>query len=149
MLGDIAVEAIVKLINDAKIEKSSNSTDLVKFIRAYKYEKGDKEKGEYIAVNHLPFTHGQNRNIENGIVNVNIHVPQMKSGGVPTKRLKELVYKILCLFPDDLYINGAYYNFYADSRPTLDNDETYYVNLQIQVTYNNLQEEELKNNFKI
>lgn len=142
MLGNKAVEQVVMRINCAKIPKVT-STFVDQYIRAYKYEKGEKEKGEYIAVNHLPFTHGQSRNIEEGTVNVNVHVPKLKSGEVPTKRLEEICQKVIELFPDDLYIEGAFYNFYCDSRPTLDNDDTYFVNLQIQVTYNNLHTEEV------
>lgn len=144
MLGNKAVVEVLKRINAAKIVKETTDTTSAapQYIRAYKYEKGVKETGEYIAVNHLPFTHGRG-NIAEGIVNVNVHVPVLKSGEVPTKRLESLCEQVTALFPDDTYISGAYYNFYADSRPTLDNDETYYVNLQIQVTYNNLHSEEL------
>lgn len=140
MLGNMAVEQVVMRINNAKLQKKASENA---FIRAYKYEKGEKENDEYIAVNHLPFTHGQGRNIEEGTVNVNVHVPKLKSGEVPTKRLDELCRKVIALFPDDLYIEGAYFNFYCDSRPMLDNDDTYFVNLQIQVTYNNLHTEEV------
>lgn len=144
MLGSKAVTEVLKRINAAKIKKTKAASDTeVQFIRAYKYEKGEKETGEYIVVNHLPFTHGQGRNVENGTVNVNVHVPVLKSGIVPTKRLEELCAQVIELFPEDTYINGAYYSYYCDSRPMLDNDETYFVNLQIEVIYNNLQGEEL------
>lgn len=143
MLGNAAVEAVLKRINAAKIEKSTTDTKTTQYIRAYKYEKGTKETGEYIAVNHLPFTHGRANTVAQGVVNVNVHVPILKSGELPTKRLSEICTEVINLFPDDTFIDGAYYDFYADSRPTLDNDETYYVNLQIQVTYNNLHTEEL------
>lgn len=145
MLGNTAVEAVLKRINAAKIEKSTADATTTQYIRVYKYEKGTKETGEYIAVNHLPFTHGRNNNVAQGTVNVNVHVPVLKSGELPTKRLAEICTKVIGLFPDDTFIDGAYYEFYADSRPTADNDETYYVNLQIQVTYNNLHGEELAN----
>lgn len=144
MLGSKAVTEVLKRINAAKIKKTTLSTDAEQqFIRAYKYEKGEKETGEYIAVNHLPFTHGQGRNVETGTVNVNVHVPILKSNVVPTKRLEELCAQLIALFPEDTYIDGAYYSYYCDSRPMLDNDETYFVNLQIEVTYNNLHSEEL------
>lgn len=140
MMGEKAVSFVVKRINTANI-KCVAEVGGEAYIRAYKYEKGDKTRGEYITVNHLPFTHGQGSNIGTGIVNINVHVPQLKSGGVPTKRLQEVVSVVVDLFPQDLYGEGAYYGFYCDSRPTLDNDETYFVNLQIRVTYNNLQTE--------
>lgn len=142
MLGSKAVTEVLKRINAARIVKytADTTSGVTQHIRAYKYEKGTNENGEYVAVNHLPFTHGRN-NVVDGIVNVNVHVPVLRSGEVPTKRLEELCCRIICLFPKNTYIDGAYYNFYADSRPTLDNDETYYVNLQIQVTYNNINTE--------
>lgn len=141
----MAVESVIKQINAANITKASTSASSLNSpkIRAYKYEKGEKENGEYVVVNHLPFTHGSGKNIEDGIVNINVHVPQLKSGGVPTRRLEDLCKQIIGLFQQDLYINGAYYDFYSDSRPTFDNDETYYVNLQIRVIYNNIITEEI------
>lgn len=141
MLGNKAVTAVLQRINAAKIPKSGTEKQ---FIRAYKYEKGEKETGEYIGVNHLPFTHGS-ENVGKGTVNVNVHVPKLKSGGVPTQRLEEICTKVIELFPQDTFISGAYYSFYCDSRPMEDNDETYFVNLQIRVVYNNLQCEELLN----
>lgn len=133
MLGRYAVESVLKRINEAKIIKTSNAS-LRQYIRAYKYEKGTDETGEYIAVNSLPFTHGTN-NIESGVVNINVHVPQLASEGIPTQRLDEICEEIIALFPKDTLINGAYYNYFCDSRPISDNDETYFVNLQIKVTY--------------
>lgn len=139
MTGRYAVEAVLKRINDAKIAKAT-ATNATQYIRAYKYEKGTKENGEYIAVNSLPFIHGSH-NIETGIVNVNVHVPQLASGGIPTLRLDAICDKVIALFPKDTIINGAYFNYFCDSRPISDNDETYYVNLQIKVTYNDTQTE--------
>lgn len=142
MLGSKAVVEVLKRINAAKIIKTVGDGKVTpQYIRAYKYEKGTKETGEYIAVNHLPFAHGGRDNIAEGIVNVNVHVPILKSNEVPTKRLEDICEQVVALFPRDTYLNGAYYNFYTDSRPTLDNDETYYVNLQIQVMYNNINTE--------
>ena len=139
MIGRYAVEAVLKRINDAKIAKTT-TTDATQYIRAYKYEKRADENGEYIAVNSLPFIHGSH-NIETGIVNINVHVPQLESGGIPTQRLDVICDKVIALFPKDTIINGAYFNYFCDSRPTLDNDETYYVNLQIKVTYKDIQTE--------
>lgn len=139
MTGRYAVEAVLKRINDAKIAKTT-ATNATRYIRAYKYKKGAKEYGEYIAVNSLPFIHGSH-NIETGIVNVNVHVTQLASGGIPTSRLEAICGKVISLFPKDTNINGAYFNYFCDSRPTLDNDETYYVNLQIKVTYKDIQTE--------
>lgn len=136
MLGSMAVTAVANRINAAKLVKTGADKQ---YIRAYKYEKGEKETGEYIAVNHLPFTHS--KNIEDGIVNINVHVPKLKSGEVPTKRLEELCNEVIALFPKNTYIKGSYYSFSTDSRPILDNDDTYYTNLQIEVVFDNQQTE--------
>lgn len=139
MIGRYAVEAVLKRINDAKIVKTTKD-NVTQYIRAYKYEKGAEETGEYIAVNSLPFTHGS-RNIETGVVNINVHVPQLASGGIPTQRLDEICDEVIALFPKDTFIGGAYFNYFCDSRPMADNDETYFVNLQIKVTYNDIKTE--------
>lgn len=136
MLGSMAVTAVANRINAAKLVKTGAANQ---YIRAYKYEKGEKETGEYIAVNHLPFTHA--KDIEDGVVNVNVHVPKLKSGEVPTLRLETLCNEVIALFPRDTYINGSYYSFSTDSRPMLDNDDTYYTNLQIKVVFGNQQSE--------
>ena len=131
MLGSKAVTNVIKRINGAQItDKTGNN-----YIRAYKYEKSENEKGEYIAVNHLPFVNTSN--VEEGIVNVNIHVPKTVSNLPDTKRLEELCDIIIELFPNDLYIDGGYFTIYSDSRPTPDNDGTYYVNIKIKVRYIN------------
>lgn len=129
MLGDIAVEEVVVLLNNTALPCFEG--------RAYKYEKKEKVSGEYIAVNHLPFVH--RGKVEEGTVNVNIHVPKTRTNEPDTKRLRTLATAVAELFPGNTYINGAYYEFYADSRPVLDGDGTYYVNLQLNVTFNDLQ----------
>lgn len=128
MLGDMAVTEVVKTLNEASLPDFAG--------RAYKYERPMGTMGEYIVVNHLPFVH--NNVLENGVVNVNIHVPAMLQNLPDTKRLAELAVAVAELFPENTYISGFFYEFYADSRPILDDDKTYYVNLQIKVTFNNL-----------
>lgn len=136
MLGDMAVTAVVKYINDQSIPASEDCSCGGKYVKAYKYEKPDKKKGEYIAVNHLPFVH--DRAVCKGVVNINIHVPKTKSNQPDTKRLSELAEIIVGLFPEDTYLEKAYYEFLSDSRPTPDNDDTYFVNIQLNVIFNNL-----------
>lgn len=139
MLGDMAVTAVVKYINGQRIGSPVKDDELGRCcvpLVAYKYEKPEKIKGEYIAVNHLPFIH---RNVVGeGVVNINIHVPKLKSGLPNTKRLAKLVQTIVNLFPEDKTMGNAYYEFLSDSRPTPDNDDTYFVNIQINVTFINL-----------
>lgn len=131
MLGEKAVTAVVMRINGAKIERRDGST-----IRAYKYEKGKNEDSEYIAVNHLPFINSYE--VTDGIVNVNVHIPKTTTNEPDTKRLSQVCKSVINLFPNDTNINGSDYSFYSDSRPTLDNDGTYYVNLKIKVRYTNI-----------
>ena len=134
MLGDMAVTEVVKYLSENLDVRDESHT---KSIPVYKYERPQKQTGEYIAVNHLPFVH--RRVVEEGIVNVNVHVPVLKSNLPDIKRLGVLTAAILDLFPEGTYLGDmAYYEFLSDSRPTPDEDKTYYVNLQISVTFNNL-----------
>lgn len=127
--GNDAVEQMVGLLMRA------NLTDFLG--RVFFYEKKNNYEGEYIAVNHLPFV--RRDAVEEGIVNVNIHVPRLTTNEPNSKRLSQLAHEIIDLFtPDGLYLDKAYYDFYADSRPVEENDGTYFVNLQFKVTYNNL-----------
>ena len=132
MLGGMAVTAIVKVLNTA-----INNGELEGFSgRAYKYEKNEKATGEYIAVNHLPFVHREA--VGEGTVNINIHVPETTTHEPNTKLLDKYAAKIASMFPEGTYIAPAYYEFLTDSRPTLDDDKTYYINLQLYVIFNNL-----------
>ena len=158
MLGDMAVTEVVRLLNsqlpslteestpaaqtetkgddNATTEESETEEDDVTVLRAYKYEKPENISGEYIAVNHLPFVHRYD--VCEGTVNINVHVPKLKNNGIPSKRLSELAQTIVGLFPEGTYLDKAYYEFMTDSRPTLDGDGTYYINIQLNVIFNNL-----------
>lgn len=133
MLGDDAVSALYKFIFD-------NSKDIgvdKKYI--FKYERPKKMVvSEYIVLNHLPFV--RRDTIEEGVINVNIHVLRTASDEPNTKRLKTIVKNLLDVVGSDKYLGGAYFDFYCDSRPTIDNDNTYYINLKFNVTYNNLKQ---------
>lgn len=131
MLGEKAVTAVVMRINGAKIERKDGG-----IVRAYKYEKGKDEDSEYIAVNHLPFINSCG--VEEGIVNVNVHVPKTTTNEPNTKRLGIVCNSVIQLFSNNTNIDGMDYSYYCDSRPTLDNDGTYYVNLKIKVRYTNI-----------
>lgn len=132
MLGGKAVDAIVKVLNEA-----IGSGTLKGFGgRAYKYERPEGTTGEYIAVNHLPFVH--KGPVGEGVVNINVHVPETKTHEPDTKRLDKYTTAIADMFPENTYIAPAYYEFMTDSRPTPDNDKTYYVNIQLNVLFNNL-----------
>lgn len=133
IFGDNAVSAVVERIN-------TNRQTLKDFCgRAYKYERPEQLDGEYIVVNHLDFV--RRDVVEEGVVNVNIHIPKTASNEPNAKRLSALAKGIIELFsPSPKYLEGVFFEFYSDSRPVYDNDNTYYVNLKFNVTYNNLNE---------
>lgn len=116
-------------------------------IKVFKFEKSTGYIGEYIAVNHLPFKFGKVVN-DDTVLNVNVHVPAMKSGGADTKRLSTLIQSVSTLIPtasdieDDSYlnINNNYYAISTISQPIEDKDNTYFVNVKIVVIYNNLKQ---------
>lgn len=107
--------------------------------KIYKYEKDETYTGgEYIAVNNLPFPHRYVA--QSSTVNINIHVPKnVKTGEPNTKRLGQLVDAVRVLFEydDGVKLDGAYFRYDSDSRPVLDNDNTYYVNIAIECLYGN------------
>ena len=78
--------------------------------------------------------------INEGVVNLNIHCHKTSSNLPDTKKLSDYSEKILSLFGDGTYLGGCYFDFYSISRPTRDNDDTYYINLKFTVTYNNLKD---------
>jgi hypothetical protein len=133
MLGDDAVCAMYRLLK--KESKSIGINEL----GVFKYEIPKKSSlNEYVVINHLPFV--QQDTINEGVVNVNIHVKRTASDEPNTRRLKTIAKNILVFFEKDTYLDGAYFEFYSDSRPTPDNDNTYYINLKFNVTYNNLKD---------
>lgn len=133
MLGDDAVCAMYRLLK--KESKSIGINEL----GVFKYEIPKKSSlNEYVVINHLPFV--QQKTINEGVVNVNIHVKRTASDEPNTRRLKTIAKNILVFFEKNTYLDGAYFEFYSDSRPTPDNDNTYYINLKFNVTYNNLKD---------
>jgi hypothetical protein len=133
MLGDDAVSAMYRLLR--KESKSIGINEL----GVFKYEIPKKSSlNEYVVINHLPFV--QQDTINEGVVNVNVHVKRTASDEPNTRRLKTIAKNILVFFEKDTYLGGAYFEFYSDSRPTPDNDNTYYINLKFNVTYNNLKD---------
>ena len=129
-LGDDAVSAMYKLLKKEYKKIGINEHGV------FKYEIPKKSSlNEYVVINHLPFV--QRDTINEGVINVNIHVKRTASDEPDTRRLKTIVKNILTFFVSD-YLEGAYFEFYSDSRPTPDNDNTYYINLKFNVTYNNL-----------
>ena len=133
MLGDDAVSAMYRLL------KKESKRIGINELGVFKYEIPKKSSlTEYVVINHLTFV--QQYTINEGIVNVNIHVRRTASDEPNTRRLKTIAKNILVFFKDNTYLDGAYFEFYSDSRPTPDNDNTYYINLKFNVTYNNLKD---------
>lgn len=132
MLGDKAASAMYRFLCE------NSETIGVKKNRIFKYERPEKlTVGDYIVVNHLPFTHRDI--ISEGVVNVNVHSPRTVSNE-PAKKLQIIVGNLLAVFGEERYLGGAYFEPYSDSRPTPDNDGTYYINLKFNITYNNLKD---------
>lgn len=132
--GDDAVSAIWKFLNSHIKEIGLHKGCI------FKYERPEKMTADsYIVINHLPFVR---RNvIEEGVVNVNIHVTKTSSNEPNSKNMLSYTKKVLALFDDGVIsLCGCIFEFYSDSRPTRDNDDTYYINLKFNVTYNNLKE---------
>lgn len=132
-LGDEAVSALYVYLN-----KNIKAIG-IKEGRIFKYKiPDDLPVGDYIAINHLPFVNSEV--INEGVVNMNIHCPKTSKNLPDTKRLVDIEKKVLALVMDGIYLGGCYFAFFSDSRPTRDNDNTYYINLKFTVTYNNLKE---------
>ena len=130
-MGNDAVEAVVMLLNSTRLPHFRG--------QAFYYERptGTETEEDYIVVNHLPFVH--KGEVGEGKVNINIHLPQLSHCQPDSGRFSCVAWAVASLFPKNKYIKGAYYEFLTDSRPTLDNDGTYYVNIQLKVTFNDLQ----------
>lgn len=134
MTGLQAVTAVAKYINAATPSVFGSKAGKV-----FKYEKEKGYSGEYIAVNNLPFIHRDA--VQVCTVNVNVHVPKQPKTEQPnTKRLEQIVAAVVALFDtaDGAFIDGAYYKYFSDSRPVLDDDDTYYCNVELDCTFNNL-----------
>ena len=130
-LGDDAVSAKNKLLKKECKKIGINEQGV------FKYEIPKKSSlNEYVVINHLPFV--QQDTINEGVVNVNIHVKRTANDEPNTRRLITIAKNLLAFFEDNTYLEGAYFEFYSDSRPTPDNDNTYYINLKFNVTFNNL-----------
>ena len=130
-LGDDAVSAMYKLLKKECKKIGINEQGV------FKYEIPKKSSlNEYVVINHLPFV--QQDTINEGVVNVNIHVKRTANDEPNTRRLITIAKNLLAFFEDNTYLEGAYFEFYSDSRPTPDNDNTYYINVKFNVIYNNL-----------
>ena len=114
-------------------------------VKVFKFEKSTGYKGNYIAVNHLPFTFGQVVNQSN-VLNVNIHVPALASGGANIPKLTEILSTITELIPYErsqeeeagLNLNGFYYSISSISQPIEDKDKTFFLNVRVKQIANQL-----------
>ena len=109
MLGDDAVSAMYRLLRRESKNIGINE------LGVFKYEIPQKSSlNEYVVINHLPFV--QQKTINEGVVNVNIHVKRTASDEPNTRRLKTIAKNILVFFEKNTYLDGAYFEFYSDSR---------------------------------
>lgn len=130
-------------------------TDMLKYIanglkgtsasnaKVFKYRKPKDYKGEYIAINSLPFVYDSSYEDAN-LLNVNIHVPDLSLDTPNTARISEIYNIIGTLIPyasqeedaEELFIDGAYYSIKSDSNVIQDTDSTHFINLKIRVKFN-------------
>lgn len=112
-------------------------------VRVFKFEKQVGFTGEYIVVNHLPFTFGRLVNDDN-ILNVNVHTPKLPSDNANIPRLTEIYRSICLLLPYDVEveeevgveIKGNYYSVVSCSQPIEDKDDTYFLNIRVKIIAN-------------
>lgn len=116
---------------------------VIKDTRVFKYEKPTNYRGAYIALNHLAFQYGAGVNTS-GVVNVNIHVPDLTDGQPDTRSLQVLADRIRAIIPErdestedgaGLRIGSAFYALDGDSSPMSDTDGTHFANLRVRVTF--------------
>lgn len=132
VIGDEAVSAMYQFLDSQKQELDlGNGKRIFKYVLPQNFA-----GGRYVVINFLPFVY--DNPINEGVINVNIHVPKLKNDEPDTKVLYTIQRKLLERCRCNVYLRGAEFEFYADSRPTKDNDDTYYINLKFKVIYNNL-----------
>lgn len=133
----------LKCVTDVSVYIQSK----LKKVKVFKYDdKPVNYVGEYIAVNNLPFVYGKLVNDVN-VINVNIHAPKLPNRKDDRIRLEKMLCSILCLFPTECdgiednpvtTINGVTYLVKTTSQPMEDSDNTYFINVQLKVTFNDL-----------
>lgn len=126
-------------------------TELALFLKRatiYTIYKDDDRRnvdGEYIALNHLAWVFGKPLNDVNTI-NLNIHVPELNSGGANRIRMNEILDDIMSLIPtesDDeedsgLVCNGFEFTISSISNPMEDmSDKSYFYNIRIKTRFIN------------
>lgn len=93
--------------------------------------------GEYILLDHQPFTFEDV--VGNGVVNVQVHVPDLAGGKQNRERLQEICVDVIGLFPDDTFLNGYYVDVLSVSDSTADEEAgTHFLTIELSITYNNL-----------
>lgn len=137
-------ELVTELAKYVKSEMEKSVEEFATGAPVFKYRKPNKHSGEYIVVNHLPITYGKFLNDLN-YLNVNIHVPETKSGAIPQPRLNELRKVLERLIPykegtengAELNLNGHLYMIESVSQPLDDDDHTWFYNFRINVNFLN------------
>lgn len=108
----------------------------LKGIKVFKYEKKSGFSGEYIIVNHIPSAGSEA--VNNMILNVNVHVPDIETGEPDTSRFDDVCSKIEKALPPDTFIDGEYFSINGVPALLKDEDDTHFVNIKVNVIYNAL-----------
>lgn len=141
MTGSEAVTAVALYLNTNKTEIFGNGGGSI-----FKFKKMEKYDGTYIVVNCLPFYYKNVMNTDT--ININVHVKVLSSGEPDLKRLEAVKNAIIALFEleDGVELDGAHFEKKTSSdTPVLDEDGTYYVNIQIDCHHSNVRYKKISN----
>lgn len=130
----------MQAVTELAVYISRNISD----IEVFKIKRPTNYALPYICLNYLSINYGQWVNAT-GIVNVNVHVPDLDDGSPDTEPLQELAERVMELIPkrnstteDDeaeLIINHHWYYLETDSNCIGDKDKTHFINLRVQVIF--------------
>lgn len=123
---------VLNVLNDVESVIASSMPDMQIFIKS----KDSIFTGEYILLDHAPFTF--EHVVANGVVNVQVHVPDLVGGKQNRGRLQEICVDVIGLFPDDTFVNGYYAEVLSITDSTAGEDGTHFITIGLSITYNNL-----------
>lgn len=128
--GDKAIQALIAYIKSYASIPSG--------VGVFAYEKDKDFDGDYIVVNHLPFS-TDHYDVQTATFNVNIHAKDRLKGGINVARLNDLTDKVKILFDEDIFLEGYWFSITYVSMPYVDDDKTHFVNIKFNVNYSNFQ----------
>ena len=124
--------SVLNVLNDIENLLSSSILGMEIFLKS----KDSSYTGEYILLDHLPFTFEDV--VGNGTANIHVHVPDLAGEKQNRERLQEICDDVIGLFPDDTFLNGYYVDILSISDSTADKDNTHFITIELSITYNNL-----------